>query len=573
MNNHLPKPENAVGAIRISSVKQGLQGDSPEHQKEQIERYVISHNLNIKKFFIFMESASKEEQPVQEAIDYCIKKSNNIQVFVIKSIDRFTRGGSYLYDHLKIQLEGNGVRLVDIYGIISDKKVNTLEHLGVEYDWSKYSPTKKTEILEAERAKDEMRDIMTRMIGAEIRYVRMGYRVRQAPFGYQNKKVETPHGKRVILKPHPQESRWVIRMFELRLQGNLNDKEIVETINNLGFKTRTFNKRDPNNRTRVIGKRGGKPLSDKQFWRLIRNPVYAGINTEKWTEGSPVKGRFDGLVSIKIFNKANRGKITIENNNGKISIFKKKPPSHLLNKQVKNPKFPYKRHIMCPKCSKPLYGSASRGKSGKYYPAYHCNKRGHYFRVALKDFNEVVKKFVISLDVTPEYAEKLKQHTLKLWKEKLKTIENDSQQLDNKISALKVTAEGTVNKIRKLSSDVAIRYIEEDLIEVENEIQQLEEQQKKTPEKLIDMDIVMDNIKYFLEHLEELLLYQSKPLKKAEYFSLLFEQPPTYAELVSGTPKLAPIFALKSTLDDTNIPDGESAGIRTRDAQLKRLSL
>jgi len=87
-----------------------------------------------------------------------------------------------------------------------------------------------------------MRDIMTRMIGAEIRYVRMGYRVRQAPFGYQNKKVETPHGKRVILKPHPQESRWVIRMFELRLQGNLNDKEIVETINNLGFKTRTFNK-------------------------------------------------------------------------------------------------------------------------------------------------------------------------------------------------------------------------------------------------------------------------------------------------------------------------------------------
>jgi len=113
---------------------------------------------------------------------------------------------------------------------------------------------------------------------------------------------------------------------------------------------------------------------------------------------------------------------------------------------------------------------------------------------------------------------KLKQHTLKLWKEKLKTIENDSQQLDNKISALKVTAEGTVNKIRKLSSDVAIRYIEEDLIEVENEIQQLEEQQKKTPKKLIDMDIVMDNIKYFLEHLEELLLYQSKPLKKAEYF-------------------------------------------------------
>lgn len=101
MNNNNAPQENAVAAIRISSVKQGLQGDSPEAQKEQIERFAAVHNIKIKKFFIFMESASKEEQPVQEAIDYCKDPKNDIQLFVIKSIDRFTRGGSYLYDHLK----------------------------------------------------------------------------------------------------------------------------------------------------------------------------------------------------------------------------------------------------------------------------------------------------------------------------------------------------------------------------------------------------------------------------------------------------------------------------------------
>lgn len=121
--------ENAVAAIRISSVKQGLQGDSPEAQKEQIERFAQAHNIKIKKFFIFMESASKEEQPVQEAIDYCKDPKNDIQLFIIKSIDRFTRGGSYLYDHLKMQLTKYGVRLVDIYGIIGSQEVNTLEHL------------------------------------------------------------------------------------------------------------------------------------------------------------------------------------------------------------------------------------------------------------------------------------------------------------------------------------------------------------------------------------------------------------------------------------------------------------
>jgi DNA invertase Pin-like site-specific DNA recombinase len=63
-------PKNAIAAIRVSSLKQGLQGDSPEAQREQIENYAKSRNITVKKYFVFMESASKEQQPVQEAIDY-----------------------------------------------------------------------------------------------------------------------------------------------------------------------------------------------------------------------------------------------------------------------------------------------------------------------------------------------------------------------------------------------------------------------------------------------------------------------------------------------------------------------
>jgi len=33
-----------------------------------------------------MESASKEEQPVQEAIDYCKNSKNDVQLFIVKSI-------------------------------------------------------------------------------------------------------------------------------------------------------------------------------------------------------------------------------------------------------------------------------------------------------------------------------------------------------------------------------------------------------------------------------------------------------------------------------------------------------
>lgn len=97
------EPINAVGAIRVSSVKQGVEGDSPEAQREQIERFASSKGFSIKKFFVFLESASKEQQPMQEAVDYCKDPKNGISHFIIKSIDRFTRGGSLPYDLLKSQ--------------------------------------------------------------------------------------------------------------------------------------------------------------------------------------------------------------------------------------------------------------------------------------------------------------------------------------------------------------------------------------------------------------------------------------------------------------------------------------
>ena len=124
--------QNAVAVMRVSSDRQGMDGDSIEHQKDQIDLYSSTRNITIKKYFIFIDSASKEQQPVQEAIDYCKNPKNKIDLFIIKSIDRFTRGGSSLYDHMKTELSKHGVKLIDIYGVINHQSINTLEHLEVE---------------------------------------------------------------------------------------------------------------------------------------------------------------------------------------------------------------------------------------------------------------------------------------------------------------------------------------------------------------------------------------------------------------------------------------------------------
>ena len=541
--------QNAIVAIRVSSIKQGLQGDSPEAQKEQIEQFAKARDIHIKKFFVFMESASREEQPVQEAIDYCKNQKNGIQLFIIKSIDRFTRGGSYLYDHLKMQLIKYNVQLVDIYGIIGAQEINTLEHLGLSYDWSKYSPTKKSEILEAERAKDEMRDIMSRMIGAEIRYVRLGYRVRTAPFGYKNEKIETAHGRRTILVPHQVESRFILAMYELRVQGSLRDEEIVIELNKLGFQSRKLLIRNPKDRSQILGRKGGKRLTVKQFQKYVKNPLYAGVSKEKWTQQEAIKCKFKGLVSIDTFNKANRGKIVIAEQDGEVFIYKDKPTE---KRQVINPDYPYKKYVLCPECKNPLYGSASRGKLGKHYPAYHCDRKGHYFRVPVKEFDETIRNFIKQLKITDEGIKKLKKASLDEWNRRIASNQKDSSQLENKILEFKAKSKMVAEKIPVLTSEVAIKYMEEELDKIELEIVKLQKTKKEKEQNLVSIEIVLEVVGDYLEHLENLVLSGSNPLKSAEYFALLFDQTPTYEALKSGTPKLAPYIELISTFSDPN---------------------
>ena len=533
--NSLPK--NAVGAIRVSTTKQGIDGDSPEDQRLQIERAAAQRGLDVTKFFLFLESASKEQQPMQEAIDYCKDPKNNVQCFMIKSIDRFTRGGATFYDNLKVQLDDAGVDLIDLHGVISNQKINTLDHLGVEYKWSVFSPSKKAEMLEAERAKDEVRDIQTRMIGAQIRYARMGYWVRKSLYGFNNVHIETNEGKRCILKPNKQESPFVLRIFEMRARNTMDDQEIVDELNRLGFRTRKRLVRDKQDRTKIVDVLGDEPLTLKLMWRILENPVYAGVNPEKWTQDKPVKCRFKGLVSYELFNAANRGKIIITENADGVQIHRRRPPEHLLNKGARNIDFPYKRIVMCPECRKPLLGSASRGKLGKYYPAYHCNKRGHYFRKPDKEFMATLTAFVKSIRVRPEYLEQLKDFVDDAYAKQQVEIHDDAVTLDLRLEQLRSQIRQAVDKIKFLSSETSIKYMEEDIAKLEAEIKDVElERAKCDPQTAINIDKYKAYVTYYMEHLEELLLDHSNPIQKAKYFGLIFNEAPTYQDLVDGTP-------------------------------------
>lgn len=536
--------KNAVAAIRVSTTKQGTDGDSPEAQKEQIERFAETKGITIKKFFVFMESASKEQQPMQEAVDYCKNANNGVNLFIIKSIDRFTRGGSLSYDLLKNQLESSDTQLVDIYGVISSQKVNTLDHLGFEYKWSVYSPSKKSEILEAERSKDELRDIMSRMIGAEIRYTKNGYWMRQPPYGYYSEKVDTNQGKRTTLKPREEEAVFIRQIFELRAEGLLTDQQIVDKLNDVGYKTRVSYIRSKDDLSRVMATKGGKPLTVKRLQRIIQNTIYAGINVEKWTGYTPVKCVFDGLVTTDLFNRANRGKkyIAYKEADGEYEIHRQVPKKHLIEKVMNNPEFPYKKFVLCPECRGTLLGSASRGKTGKYYPAYHCSNKGHYFRVPKDQMDERITQFIGRIKVNQEQVDLLISTVRKEFERRQSLSVSDDKTLGRHIQTLKTEAEAMLGKIMLLSNPTAIAYLENEIDNIHQKITKLKkERQEMKNKKSIDIDRILARVRYFLEHLDLLLLKQQDPHKKAQLFGVLFDQLPTYADLDYGTQK-TPLF-------------------------------
>jgi hypothetical protein len=538
MNTNLPRIY-AVGAIRVSTEKQGRDGDSPDDQKRQIDRYGESRNMPIRKYFAFLESGSKVKQPMQEVIDYCKDPKNQIKYVIIKSIDRFTRGGSRIYEDLKEQLDVCGVSLVDVYGVISAEKVNTLDHLGFAYKWSEYSPSKKTEILEAERAKDELRDIMSRMIGAEIRYTQVGYWMRQPPFGFVSEKIETRHGKRTILKPHIEEAPLIRKMYELKALGTMSDRQIVDKMNELGFRTRKTYVRDNSDRSKIIGTKGGNPLEMTKINRYLENPIYAGVVKEKWTNDKPVNAAFEGLVSFELYNQANRSRAALhESADGDIE-YEKVRPDEKAKKGVHNDEFAYRRFIACPTCHNPLLGSASRGKMGKYYPAYHCSNHGRYYRIPKQEFEDTISEFVKNISINSEKVDALTEAVMTVWEQKHESVKEDSKAIQKRIDALTQQKHAIIDKIKIVSSVTAIEMLEADLVKTEEEIVKLAatESSANLVAESVDIHKIVAYVKYFMEHLHELLLDLSNSALKAQYFSVLFDKAPTYEDIKSGTQK------------------------------------
>lgn len=541
------KEKNCVVQCRVSSLKQ-QDGESLERQESDIRKFISDRDWHIvpngKVWSTAISGRKTDREDFEDILVYIKAHPRLVDYYVFKSIDRATRAGSEEYSRMKRELAKYGVAMIDTNGVIQPS-INTLENLGMEYDWSKYHPSEITENVLATVANQEVTSILTRMIGQEIRLTQQGYRARRPADGFTNKKVFVDGKKKTIQLPHPERAKFYIAMFTLRAQG-LSDPEIVDRVNAMGYRS-PFQDRYSKDHKKIIGQTGGIPLTVKQLQRIIVNTIYAGVLCEKWTFYKPVKAQYDGLVSIELFNQANKGKLAIMKNvDGSLELVQGYPFGRSGKERMKfNPLFPYK-FILCPLCPKPFLGSVSKGKSGEGFPSYHCARNHERFAVNKKDFDHNVEKYIKSLKFVPEVLNGLEATFLNKYRKREKEIVRASGDIHQNIADLEIQQVSKLEAFEVTKSQVIREKLEKEIEDLEVKIKAAGNQRHKIQISRDDIKAFMRDAKKIMEHPAEILLNPSNPRVQRDLFGLVFEKMPTYKEVVNGTPKLSYVFKLSS---------------------------
>ncbi len=156
----------------------------------------------------------------------------------------------------------------------------------------------------------------------------------------------------------------------------------------------------------------------------------------------------------------------------------------------------------------------------------------------LAEFEETITTFVKSLRVNEAYLGEFMQKVVEEWNKRSNASMSEADVLEEQIKQLSYEARQSMDKIKYLTSEKTIKFIEEDLVRIENDIDQLQYQKSQlTVKKPVELREIELYTKYFFEHLDILLLQQNNTVAKANFFSLIFNETPSFADLNVRTPE------------------------------------
>lgn len=544
--------------IRVSTTKQVQTGESPEHQ---LRRGLVSAEQRFgaspDEVFVMNEtwSGRAEDRPsLEQAFE--LARSCSIPHLLFFDIDRLTRAGPEQYERIKRRFKEIGCDIVDVKGIIQPA-ANSLEGSGGEfgpdfsYDWSVFSSSEKAEVMEAQMAKDEARKILGRTVPIMIDNVQKGRTTRPACYGYRNCKVIDDSGK-----PQPSmevveaEVFFVRRLFEGVAAGR-DIRALCDDLNQRGFKSRTH-KRWNTDHSVVVGTTGGNPLNPEQARRMLERPLYAGFNFEKWTYWRPVKAHHPAIVSVKMWNAANKSRWELKKTGQGPSEWERinlKTSTERRSYRRARPDFPFKALILCQECRKPMKASFSKGKYERF-GYYHCARDHKRVAIRREALHNLLNATLSDLTFTPEIAVRFEDHIRAVWVEKVGALNRHLAGANQEVGHLRLEADAIFEKIKLANSPMIIERLEGEYEALEQRITQLEATREDTQFDERDANRVIKWARHMVEHLDELILDAEDEGLRGVFWSLIFSEPPTLEDIRNGTPRISPLVRLKGELSD-----------------------
>jgi DNA invertase Pin-like site-specific DNA recombinase len=304
--------------IRVSTDEQADTGYSQRSQDEMLRRYCELNNIRIRSVFFEDHSAKTFSRPEFGKLLLNLRKHKGMtDLLLFTKWDRFSRNTG------------------DAYQMISTLYKLGVEPQAIEQPLNLEIPENKMMLafyLAAPEVENDRRAL--NVFGGMRRAKKEGRWMGGAPIGYKNKITEDGRKYISIDEQRGPLMKWA---FEQVAEGRFTTEDILRRVRAMGIE-----------------------CSKNNFWVALRNPVYCGnikIAAYKNEEEQIVKGQHTPLISEALFYDVQ------DVLNGK----KKQQRT----KMSADERFPLRGFLICPKCSKMLTASSSRGRKLSY-SYYHC---------------------------------------------------------------------------------------------------------------------------------------------------------------------------------------------------------
>jgi DNA invertase Pin-like site-specific DNA recombinase len=505
---------------RVSSEEQ-VKGTSLEFQEELCRKYCAQKGIEVVAVFREEGESAKSlslhnRKKFLEALDFCRKKKNQIQAFVVLRIDRFARNTE---DHFAIRkiLSKYDTTLHSVTEPIGNKPaekfIETVLSGAAEYE----------NALRKQRCSDGM-----------ISKINQGIFPWKPPLGYKCLHFKKKGEKKTEPDP-PDEQIFPLIQKALKeyAKGSYSLAELARILDKWGLKT-------------ILGKRTKKQTINRMLGKYLK--FYAGIIVNPWT-GDEIEGLHKPMITKEEMYQI---QLVRSGRTKKLSKY---------NKQ--NPDFPLRRIVLCGNCNRPLTGSVSRGNGGRYF-YYHCAHHDCQMygkTIPKQNLEAEFSKYLGNITPKERFFKVFKETVLDLCREKRKALTTAKLKYERQLSKLQEKRK-RIFEMREEGS-----YTKEEFLErkknVEEEILELNLSLKESDFENIDIENVLT---YAIEFIGDLgkEWYYLPPHLLPRFQKLVFpEGIPYYKNSGFGTTKLGVIFNLNQAfLRDKSLQRSHEVDLR-----------